>query len=499
LVAGLAALAGFVVWWATGPWGPGLSPDAIAYSAVAEELRDHWVLGYWLEPRMSSWPPLFPLVLAAGSKVLDNSVIDVARATNAIMHGATVMLVAILAGRLLRSRWLWFMAVVTAALAQPLLMVSVKVWSEPLFNVLVLLAALVLSGAPGRRPMARMLALSAIVVAAFTTRYAGLVFVPAAAVVLVVWPRSCSVRERINRALLFGVPAGTAAMLLVAWNVRRTGEAFGPRWHPDEPPWTHLADGLAAIGQWWLPTGSPRVLGLVVGGAVAALAVYVLMVAGRTRATRSEGDASPSIGVQTVLAAFLVAYLAYMVWARSTSGFDPLNSRLMLPVFVPSLLLVLSLVDRWSETRPRGVSQSVVLVLPLLWVLPAVFGGLDGVRASHDIGNEYTNAAVRQFVASPVLGAIPDDCSLITNDPWLMWLTGRTAQLTPEQDREVAIPLSMELGELAPLVATEPTCLVWLETGSSVFFEPDDLATVVDLERLASDEFTTIYRLAPRS
>ena len=144
-----------LVWWATGPWGAGLSPDAIAYSAIAERIRDHGAMGYWLEPQTSSWPPLFPLLLAGLSALTDASVVDTGRWLNGLLQGATVVVVAALAWRLLRSTWLRALAVVVAVLAQPLVYVATKVWSEPLFNLFVLSAALVVSGVPGSRPRAR--------------------------------------------------------------------------------------------------------------------------------------------------------------------------------------------------------------------------------------------------------------------------------------------------------------------------------------------------------
>jgi len=123
-----------------------LSPDAIAYTAIAERIRDQAQIGYWLEPRTSSWPPLFPLVLAGLSTLLGSPVVDSARLLNALIAGATVVVVALLARRLLGTTWLRALAVVMAVLAQPLAFVAVRVWSEPLFNLLVLLTLLVLAG-----------------------------------------------------------------------------------------------------------------------------------------------------------------------------------------------------------------------------------------------------------------------------------------------------------------------------------------------------------------
>ena len=515
-----AVLAIGLVWWATAVWGPGLSPDAIAYTAIAERMRDHGQIGYWLEPQMSSWPPLFPFLLAAVATVTGSSVVDAGRLLNAVVAGAIVVVVAALAWRLLRSRWLRGLAVAMAVLGQPLVVVEVKVWSEPSFVLFVLLTLLVLSGARGRRPVVRLLGAAALAAAAFCTRYAGLALLPAGMAALAVWPRARPWRERAVTAAGFGVPAGLAAGALLLWNRWRTGQVFGPRWQPHEPFWHHAADGLGAIGQWVLPSGASR-------GATLAFGVLVLVAAvvavapirwaragsstGSTESTESaasiesgdhaaesgSSESSDVVGLAPVLASFVLCYFAYMVYARTTSGFDPLSSRLMLPIFVPSMLLILLLIDRVASVVDSEAARVAALAVPLLLVLPGMFRGLDGLRESRDVGTQYTSAAVRAFVATPVLAEVPDDCEVLTNDPWLLWLAGFEAQLTPESDREVAIPVSMRLDELAPKVAAGDVCLVWMDTGSTVFYTPEQLSAVVSLHRVAGDDFTTIYRLAP--
>jgi len=491
-----AVVSGFLVWWATAPWGPGLSPDAIAYAAIAESVRDSGEIGYWLEPAASSWPPLFPVLLASASVLLDVSVVDAGRILNVGCQMLTVVAVGVLGRRLLADRWLVVIAVVTASVAQPLVYVAVKVWSEPLFNVFVLFAALALSGVPGRRATIRLVGASALVIGAFMTRYAGLALVPAGVVVLAMWPRDTPIRERVSRVVWFAVPATIAAMGLLAWNRWRSGQPFGPRWRPDEPVWNHVADALDAVGRWFLPMESARTVAILFGVGVLAAAGLAVARAVRVGTMDASPDHRSEVGVTVVLATIVAAYFAYMVWARTTSGFDPLNSRLMLPIFLPAVLLVLSLVDRLVAAQNAGPARVAVFALAGVLVTPTVLNGLDELRTSREIGNEYTNAAVQEFVASPVLQQVPDDCALLTNDPWLMWLTGREAQLTPQQNREVAIPRSMELEELAPLVGERPTCLVWMATGSTIFFTPDALDEVVDLEEVVTDGFTTIYRVS---
>ena len=59
-------------------------------------------------------------------------------------------------------------------------------------------------------------------------------------------------------------------------------------------------------------------------------------------------------------------------------------------------------------------------------------------------------------------------------------------------------PCNMHLDELAPLAERTDLCLVWLDTGSTVFYEPDELESVVHLDEVDQDGFTTIYEVSPR-
>ena len=187
-----------------------------------------------------------------------------------------------------------------------------------------------------------------------------------------------------------------------------------------------------------------------------------------------------------------------MVYARTTSGFDPLSSRLMLPIFVPVLLLVLLLTERVASAVDTEAARVAALALPLLLVLPGLFRGLDALRESHDIGTQYTSEAVHEFVASPVLDQVPDGLPGADQRP-LAALAGRLRGPAEPGER----PGGGHPGVDAPGGACSAwwpagdVCLVWMQTGSTVFYGPEQLAGVVSLERVAGDDFTTVYRLGP--
>ena len=77
-----------------------------------------------------------------------------------------------------------------------------------------------------------------------------------------------------------------------------------------------------------------------------------------------------------------------------------MNSRLMLPILVPGVLLVLFVIERWAQRLDPGLGRQLALAVPLLLLLPMVFRGVDALRLSHDSGNEYTSGPVRRAVTT---------------------------------------------------------------------------------------------------
>lgn len=494
VVASIAS--GVAVWWATGPWGVGLTPDSVAYVAVAEAVRDHHELGYWLEPSLSSWPPLYPSTLAGLSWLFHLDTLDAARLASAALQGMTVLLVAVLARRMLRSAALCWIAVVFAATAGPLLQFTVRALSEPLFNVLALGATLVLSGIEDRHAVRRLALACVLASAALSTRYAGLVLLPVGITVLLLWPRGTARRPRARRAIGFGVPVFGAAAALAAWNLSRTGTAFGPRIPPDEPFTSHLGIALSVVGQWFLPVKAPAAVAGTVGVVVLVGAVSGVWVR-RARSTRPDGDTAPPIGVEPVLTVFVASYAAYMVVASSASGFARLDSRLMLAILVPIVLLLLGEVDR-VVARGTGPRAWAPVLLTVVVLLPGASEGLAALHTSHDAGSEYTNEAVRAFVASPVVAGIPRDCALISNDAWMLWLAGREAQFSPVRRRDPRFLTTMTLTDLEALVARTSVCFVWLDIGSTLFLAPTELGPAIDVVPVAGEGVTSVYRLRAR-
>ena len=205
--------------------GPALHWDSINYLAVARNLlAGEGLLNYDGTP-YTLWPPLYPLLLAAGSLgVLDP--LRVAGPLNAALLGLTIFVTGRYLGRHLESGFLKVWAPLVLVLSLPLTDLAWWALSEPLF---VLLSTLALLGADdhlreGRRSALALAAVSAAL--ALLTRALGVAIVAAAALAAL-FRREDSPGTRARRFLAVAlVGVGPAALWLVR-SLRLTDDPTG--------------------------------------------------------------------------------------------------------------------------------------------------------------------------------------------------------------------------------------------------------------------------------
>ena len=336
----VAVLAAGLVLAREATWGAGLSWDSINSIVVARNLLAGEGLRQVSGGYFATWPPLYPLLLAAASlNPLDPY--DAAGPLNAAIFGLTAFVAARWLLRRLESRFLALWGCLAVALAPPLAGVASEVRSEPAF-ILFVVAALDRTDAwleDGRRPS--LLWAAAFASLACMTRYAGLSLV-AAVLLLMLLRRGPDPRERLRDGAAFALvsllPIGLWMLRNLALVGRPTGRRLdGVRYSPGE-----IADGIAAtLGEWVyldLPLDGLRVLAVL---PLAALAVGVA----RAAARRRRGGARD--GAACVFGGFALVYLAALFAAlAAVPNWSGVSPRFLAPAYVPLLFAGLLAADR---------------------------------------------------------------------------------------------------------------------------------------------------------
>lgn len=460
----LAAVLGIALVTAATAAGPGVGGDATIYLTTAQNFLRGQGLG-WVEAggsyRLLPYsPPLYPLALSVVGLFAADLTAG-ARWLNVLLFGATVLLVGWSFFRATRQAWL--AGLLAGLLAASPVLLGVHVWAmtEPLF-LLTGFAGLLVLLRYHRDPRMRWLALSALLVGlAAATRYAGLAFVGAAGLWLLIFA-PCGARRRFGRALAFGL---LAVLPLLAWlviDLSITGTVGSRSGQPAAAYWQRLLSMCPTLEEIYLFWLLPESLAARLPGPVrtALWLAPTLGVVGLALWLRGRSPAAPVLGEQpgstprggpaaqmaVLMALFIAAYLLVLAVVHVFT-YPPvtLASRMLAPVHLAALVLLaaLSFLALRALGGRAGALPAVIVGLGLL----ALFGSYAArsaliARQYQRTGIGYNAAEWRNAPILDAVRALPPDVALVSNETTaLMYLADRPAYALQEiyQDQPLQV------------------------------------------------------------
>lgn len=509
----LVAVVGALV--ATRP-NPVLTPDSVAYVASAAHLADGEGHTDVDGRPITLFAPGFAVVLAPFEAVGIDAA-EAASVLNALLYGAVVVLGWRLARRHVASPVVAVLAAAALAVSAPLLVVSTRVWSEPLFVVVTLAFVLALERAlatptPDRRALVLAGALAGLSV---LVRYQGLVLVGTGAVVLAAAARHHGVRDATRRVATYGAVAVVAP---AAWALRNLALGTGP-FGPRASAVDDLGDAggrLARVLTEWLVPGDwvgpepPTARPLVLAAALVLVAgAGVLHVRDRRGPTDARPAGSPSrtpppAGATAWPLLPLVAQVAlgtaWMVFTATITPLNPLDTRLLVFAYPGAVVLVAWAAERLVRAAPAGswrlVAAGLASVLALGWFATSAQRWLEEVGEAHD-GCCYPPAVLAPERHAEALG-LPEGALVYTDMPDGLWLVERrTWRSMPARSSY----RSADALDERPALAREVACageawVVWYRTGRRWLFAPADLEGWVRVEP-PTDAGSGLWRLTP--
>ncbi len=432
LLAPLAFVLGTLTIVVATPQGAGFGNDSIFYWSGAGNLlagRGYTRVGGAgnLIP-ITHFPPLYPLLLALGSRLSGFEVADVARGAAAILFGVNLTIIWLMIRRATSS-------VLAASLASLLVLtapslVDRHLWamSEPLYFALMLLTLWTLASAVIRRSRVWLVLAAGFAGSAYLTRYAGLSLIASSALVLILVGQGPA-RERFKEAALF---VGVALVPGIAWQIRNqllTGSMSNRVliWHP---PTVDQLRGAGVTLASWLPL---EIVPEVVRAGTVGLAALVI-VAGLVGMTRSKGRLDHALTLTIFTVAHGVAYVVFLL--ISLSLFDAstrLNQRILSPVFllaiVSASVLGWHIYLRFRSRRTEAVLIGSVLVFALIQARLTTALLLES--AVEGLGFSATTWRNSETVLA--IAELDDELILYSNEALpISYLSGRPAFSIPE-------------------------------------------------------------------
>lgn len=440
----LAAAAALNVLFRTATRGPAVSADGVAmWSAALNVLAGHGLVDFAGRP-LTIWAPAPALLMAAGGRAgLDP--LDAMRWINAAALAATVGVFGHWLAIRTRRRAVALAGAAIAAVSYPLGYYAGYVLGEPLALLFVFAALAQLDaflrgrGGPGALALAGGFAGLAV-----TARYPAAVLIPVGSAALLL-DRRAPASGRLKRALAFGGIATAPLAVIVCRNWMATGTLVG---RPLGDRSLYIArDNMdlllhagKALGISLLPGAGPEWLAhlpWLVAGALCALSVCLMVACPRAFPLRhaKAPRADPSVGLFFGFAAAYLASLYPLVRAGSGQFID---SRLLLPAFLPALAAGALLADRFLRIEARGREAPAKRLLAAALAAGCVVHATLAIRQNAVVTAEWRargdaewgayNSAYRDGSATlrNVVPA-PPDAVVYSNEAPLLWYHDRTA------------------------------------------------------------------------
>ena len=417
----------------TANYGPAVLSDSTTFLSTAMNFLAGEGWRDFADRPMVLWPPLFPLLLAAGGWV-GIEPLEAGRWINAAAFGLTIFAAGGWLRSNLRSRLLALVATATLVTSLPLSDSASSLMTEPLFVLFTLLALISWTAFYTRRTDTPLWWAAIFTALAALTRYPGVVLIGTG--VLMLLPLA-----RLKHTLVFGAISSVPLLAVLAHNWTVSETLTGKRRDSGSSLSEGLRQTVEVFREWVVPPNAPEGLTYLLGLAVAAVGLAVAAVVLRAiyggRPDQEAGPAYFRLWPAIPFGGFALIYLVLIVAVVPFTVNQGFDSRFLLPVYVPLLLVAVFLLDRFLSIEVAGrmaIAKWGLASLVLLGLL--AHGGFSAYRNLHLTTRAWTagipaqayNAAYWQH--SETLNYIKthlSDSRIYTNNTGLAWFWDRTA------------------------------------------------------------------------
>ena len=446
-LAAVSALAAALVLARMSTWGVGWERDSVHYLAAARTLLAGEGLQEVRDAPLTWWPPLYPLLLAAGGLFVDP--FEVPGPLNLVAFALTIFFFGRYLWARLDSIFLRVWTPLACALSLPLAEGARWAMTETPFILLTTLALMSVDEYRVNGSSKALLFTAILSALAWQTRYMGVALLVTVGLLILLEGRR-SFPERAKRLAVFGSIASAPMALWVLRNYSLAGRPI-PSIFPQDYSWRGLFEGLVRHLWSWadFDRGASTLAFVLLLALVAALTRRRLAAIGQ-RTSRSASSASNPITVWGFFGlAYLACLMASLMMGASWSG---VQARYVTPLYIPALAVSAGLLDRFlvrERARRRSMSRlwsPVSMICLSAWLVAQVAPTVRAItRAnSEDFSNRNGLAAAR-WTRSETLDALarlqsPGVRPIATNDADAVSLhTGTRGLRDMPTSREIAV------------------------------------------------------------
>jgi hypothetical protein len=326
-----AAIAGFIlVQMLCAYGGIGISPDSVVYISTAQNIHDHGAINDFTNMPVMDFPALYPIFLSVFLFLTGNKPPAFGPILDGLLFATLIGCCAYIMNRFTRvTRTYKAILLVFIVLSPCLLEVYSMIWSETLFLLLSVVFLIAAHGYFQTHSLRRLAGMALVAGLAGVTRYAGVSLIALGGLLLLCDGGIPWSRRKFGHWGLYALVAILPLGLNLLRNQLLTQTLTGYR-EPGETPFVNNLHTFGAVLCDWLPFFNERY-----GAATGVAVLFILGITGRfiDRLVRRKDFFSYS----NLALSYFVVYGGFILFTATVSRFQPLDSRLLSPLFLPWL------------------------------------------------------------------------------------------------------------------------------------------------------------------
>jgi hypothetical protein len=413
--------------------GIGTGPDSAVYVGVARNLLQGKGLTIPFVqdqmPPMTHYPPLYPLLLAAGGSLGIDPLVG-ARYFNILFFAGSISLVGLLVYLYTGSVLIASMGAAIVACSPVILGVHLWASSEPPFLFFLLTSVYLLSRYLDAAKPTHFLGASVASAFLVLTRYAGLAFVAAGSLSLLLSKKG-GLRNTLCESMKFLWLSLIPVALWILRNIIMAGTAANRTFEVHMITSRHFLLALETITSWIAPPSLTGFIGylFLFTVTVALAVVYVL-------SARAQHDSiQPLLQLPSLILLFFALYSIMLI--LTIALFDaktPLDNRLLSPLYLLGVILVCCLIGKLIVSQSAFGVRAIAVAVFVMLIGYYVTSSGEMLRESHQYGLGLAGKRWQEYEAVAKIKNLPENVAIYTNRPYAVYLlTGRMSRLLPEE------------------------------------------------------------------
>ena len=327
--------------------GVGLSPDSLMYASAADSFQAHGNFMTFNKTPITFFPVFYPFFLGMIQFVSRVNAVGAGTFINSFLFASVVFTTGWIMERFLsHSRIYKWIILIAIILSPALLEIYSFLWSETLFILEILLFIVAYWKYTHGHTMKALIITALITAIACITRYAGITIVGTGCLMILL-DFELPIRKKIEHLLIYGAVSISLLTANLVYNSTVTGLSTGTR----EPSITPFSQNLFRVGtvinDWGALSDKADKFAILVTCVIMLSLIGVL--AFKTLKHRINSYENVVIG-------FAVVYGSFMIILATFSRFEPINSRLLSPMFIPLLISCTS----WVPDVLRGITNKKI-------------------------------------------------------------------------------------------------------------------------------------------